>query len=188
MPCGRPPLLTAGPANISVFVTRGLLVISCLCCRPWFACHRSRRRKRALYANLLMLAVLLTGTWHLARAQQASQVLHHHVRREVTGGQAPLVGSLPPQQKMNLSIMLPLRNQAELASLLQRLYDPTSPDFPPVPHRRSVHRAVRSHGAGLPGRRCLRAGQRLHRHRYPGESAGRAHQRHRRSDQQPPST
>lgn len=76
-----------------------------------------------------MLAVLLTGTWHLARAQQASQVLHHHVRREVTGGQAPLVGSLPPQQKMNLSIMLPLRNQAELASLLQRLYDPTSPDF-----------------------------------------------------------
>jgi hypothetical protein len=30
---------------------------------------------------------------------------------------------------MNLSIVLPLRNQAELASLLQRLYDPSSPDF-----------------------------------------------------------
>jgi Pro-kumamolisin, activation domain len=65
----------------------------------------------------------------MARAQQPSQILHNHVHREVTGGQAPLVGSLPPGQRMNLSIVLPLRNQAELASLLQRLYDPSSPDF-----------------------------------------------------------
>ena len=39
------------------------------------------------------------------------------------------MGSLPPEQRMNLSIVLPLRNQAELTSLLQRLYDPSSPDF-----------------------------------------------------------
>ena len=76
-----------------------------------------------------MLAVLLTGTCNLGRAQQTSQLLHNHVHREITGGQAPLVGSLPPGQQMNLSIVLPLRNQTELASLLQRLYDPTSPDF-----------------------------------------------------------
>jgi len=30
---------------------------------------------------------------------------------------------------MNLAITLPLRNQAELTSLLERLYDPSSPDF-----------------------------------------------------------
>jgi len=30
---------------------------------------------------------------------------------------------------MNLSIVLPLRNQTELASLLNRLYDPSSPDY-----------------------------------------------------------
>jgi hypothetical protein len=76
-----------------------------------------------------MLAVLLAGACNIGRAQQSSQALHNHVHREVTTGQAPLVASLPPQQRMNLSIVLPLRNQAELASLLQRLYDPSSPDF-----------------------------------------------------------
>jgi hypothetical protein len=65
----------------------------------------------------------------MGEAQQPTQVLHRHVHSEVTNGQAPLVGSLPPGQRMNLSIVLPLRNQADLTSLLQRLYDPTSPDF-----------------------------------------------------------
>lgn len=32
-------------------------------------------------------------------------------------------------QRMNLSIVLPLRNQADLTSLVGRLYDPSSPDF-----------------------------------------------------------
>jgi subtilase family serine protease len=82
-----------------------------------------------LYPDLLMLAILLAGICNIGRAQQSSQPLHNHVHREVTTGQAPLVGSLPPQQRMNLSIVLPLRNQAELTSLLQRLYDPFSPDF-----------------------------------------------------------
>ena len=76
-----------------------------------------------------MLAILLAGICSTGRAQQSSQALHNHVHREVTTGQAPLVASLPPQQRMNLSIVLPLRNQAELASLLHRLYDPSSPDF-----------------------------------------------------------
>ena len=82
-----------------------------------------------LYPDLLMLAILLAGICSTGRAQQSSQALHNHVHREVTTGQAPLVASLPPQQRMNLSIVLPLRNQAELASLLHRLYDPSSPDF-----------------------------------------------------------
>jgi hypothetical protein len=104
-------------------------VISCLWCGPSLALHRSRRRRNALYPNLVMLAVLLAGASNMGRAQQPSQPLHNHVHREVTTGQAPLVASLPPQQRMNLSIVLPSRNQAELASLLQRLYDPSSPDF-----------------------------------------------------------
>ena len=36
---------------------------------------------------------------------------------------------LPPEQRLNLAIMLPLRNQAELTGLLSRLYDPASPDY-----------------------------------------------------------
>ncbi len=47
----------------------------------------------------------------------------------VSSGQTALVGSLPPEQRLNLSIVLPLRNQAALSSLLSRLYDPSSPDY-----------------------------------------------------------
>jgi subtilase family serine protease len=71
---------------------------------------------------LLWLALAVQG-------QQTLQVLHGHVRPAVSGGQAALVGSLPRAQRMNLAIMLPLRNQEELNSLLGRLYDPTSPDY-----------------------------------------------------------
>jgi len=62
-------------------------------------------------------------------AQQSLQVLHDHLRPAVSGGQAAPVGSLPPTQRLNLSIMLPLRNPTELISLLGRLYDPSSPDY-----------------------------------------------------------
>ena len=60
---------------------------------------------------------------------QKLQVLHNHVRPEVSSGQAPLVGAEPPAQRMNFSIVLPLRNETDLNSLLTRLYDPSSPDF-----------------------------------------------------------
>jgi subtilase family serine protease len=36
---------------------------------------------------------------------------------------------MPKTQRMNLSIVLPLRNQADLAGLLGQLYDPSSPSF-----------------------------------------------------------
>jgi hypothetical protein len=64
-----------------------------------------------------------------AQAQQSLQVLHNHVRPVVASGQAVPVGVLPANQRMNLAIVLPLRNQSDLTSLLGRLYDPTSPDY-----------------------------------------------------------
>src|SRR5271166_4035081 len=63
------------------------------------------------------------------QAQQSLQVLHNHVRPAVASGQAAPVGVLPRSQRLNLAIMLPLRNQSELTSLLDRLYDPASPDY-----------------------------------------------------------
>ena len=39
------------------------------------------------------------------------------------------MGSLPSEQRMNVSILLALRNQSELTRLLSRLYDPSSPDY-----------------------------------------------------------
>jgi subtilase family serine protease len=62
-------------------------------------------------------------------AQQPLQVLHNHVRPVVSSGQAVPVGLLPPTQRLNLAITLPLRNQSELTSLLGRLYDPSSTDY-----------------------------------------------------------
>jgi subtilase family serine protease len=63
------------------------------------------------------------------QAQQPLQVLHNHVRPAVASGQIASVSTLPPTQRMNLAIQLPLRNQAELTSLLHRLYDASSPDY-----------------------------------------------------------
>jgi hypothetical protein len=57
------------------------------------------------------------------------QVLHNHVRPAISNGQAVPVGLMPTTEHMNLAIMLPLRNQAELTDLLGRLYDPSSPDY-----------------------------------------------------------
>ncbi len=63
------------------------------------------------------------------QGQQILQALHNHVRQVVANGQAAPVGVLPSSQRMNLALMLPLRNQAELTNLLDRLYDPASPDY-----------------------------------------------------------
>jgi subtilase family serine protease len=73
---------------------------------------------------------LLTVT---GQAQQSAsstlQKMHNHVRPAISNGQAAPVGLMSTTQRMNLAIMLPLRNQAELTSFLNRLYDPSSPDY-----------------------------------------------------------
>ena len=78
-------------------------------------------------------AVLICAVFLLCsiagQAQQPPQVLHNHVRPAVASGQAVPVGVLPPTQRLNLAIMLPLHNQPELTTLLVRLYDPSSPDY-----------------------------------------------------------
>lgn len=51
------------------------------------------------------------------------------MRAAVLRGQARQVGSLAATQRLNLSILMPLRNQAELAALVKRLYDPSSPEY-----------------------------------------------------------
>lgn len=83
---------------------------------------------RALRHSSVLLFVLFLHIVSI-QGQPSQQVLAHHVPAAVTSGQAKLLGQLPATQRMNLSIVLPLRNQSELASLLKRLYDPSSPDF-----------------------------------------------------------
>src|ERR1035438_7130941 len=77
--------------------------------------------RAALICAAMFLLFTIAG-----QAQQPLQVLHNHVRPAVAGGQAAVVGLLPSTQRLNLAIMLPLRNQSDLTSLLDRLYDPSS--------------------------------------------------------------
>ena len=71
--------------------------------------------------------VVLFATTSLC--QQQWQTLHGHVRPVVVSGQAAPVGLLSSSQRLNLAIMLPLRNQADLTAFLERVQDPSSPDF-----------------------------------------------------------
>jgi subtilase family serine protease len=75
---------------------------------------------------LCTFALLCVGV--TARAQQHS-TMTSHVPDTVSSGIAPLVGHLQSSQRLSLAISLPLRNEAELDDLLQRIYDPQSPSF-----------------------------------------------------------
>jgi sugar lactone lactonase YvrE len=102
---------------------------------PWSVCLAiPAAAPRHLFSEMLkkntlcaLCAVLLFAIQ--GQAQQSLQVLHNHVRPAVSSGQAVLVGPLPATQKMQLTIVLPLRNQPALTGLLGQLYDPSSPNY-----------------------------------------------------------
>jgi subtilase family serine protease len=88
--------------------------------------------KKISVATLQRLAAVLCAlTLFFAVAANAEQrpTLTTHVPDAVSSGVAPLVGHLPSAQRLSLAISLPLRNQAELDDLLQRIYDPQSSDY-----------------------------------------------------------
>jgi kumamolisin len=78
--------------------------------------------------GLFLLAI--SATLSIATLNsQAQTALTRHVRDEVRNGKAQFIERLPSSQAMSLDIVLPLRNQAGLDSLLQQLYDPTSANY-----------------------------------------------------------
>jgi len=85
--------------------------------------------KGSLAAARILLALVICVAWNQTYAQPPLQRLHDHVRGAVTNRQAALVDTLPPDQTLQLTIVMPLRNQSELTSLLERLYDPSSLDY-----------------------------------------------------------
>lgn len=77
-----------------------------------------------------LAAVLCVFILFFAAVAQAERpTLTTHVPAAVSSGVAPLVGRVSGEQRLSLAISLPLRNQAALEDLLQRLYDPQSPNF-----------------------------------------------------------
>jgi hypothetical protein len=63
------------------------------------------------------------------QAQPAHQPLSHHVPAAVLTGRAKILGALPSTARMNISMVLAVRNQGDLTRLLSRLYDPSSSDY-----------------------------------------------------------
>lgn len=52
-----------------------------------------------------------------------------HVPEAVASGQAPRISAMATTQHLKLALNLPLRNEADLDSLLKQLYDPQSPNY-----------------------------------------------------------
>ncbi|HUD48046.1 MAG TPA: choice-of-anchor tandem repeat GloVer-containing protein, partial [Candidatus Baltobacteraceae bacterium] len=75
----------------------------------------------------LPIAALLFIQFATIAQSVHTQTLHGHVPVAI----APLtaVGRLEPSRELRLAIGLPLRNKEGLTNLLQRIYDPASPDF-----------------------------------------------------------
>lgn len=91
------------------------------CSSSTAACHRSSGRLCVLIAALLFLAVSTVP------AARAAQVIHRHLPTAALNLK-PL-GSLPPTERLDLIIGLPLRNPEALTNLLQQLYQPGNPRF-----------------------------------------------------------
>jgi subtilase family serine protease len=80
-------------------------------------------------ATASSLCLLVFCLFPLPAASKSSQKLHNHVRPVVSSGRAARVGAMSHSQRMRLAIILPLRNQTDLTSLLKRLYDPSRPEY-----------------------------------------------------------
>jgi Pro-kumamolisin, activation domain len=78
--------------------------------------------------SLLTILALVSAVNLLCYAQALSPETRH-VREATLNGQAPLVGHLAADRVMNLVLVLPLRNQNELETLLHDLYDPSSSSY-----------------------------------------------------------
>ena len=83
---------------------------------------------RKLRTSLLTIVALVPIVNVVSQAQSLP-LATRHVRDVVLSGQAKSVGRLPATQPMRLVLVLPHRNQAALDSLLQDLYDPSSPSY-----------------------------------------------------------
>ncbi|MGA9979102.1 MAG: protease pro-enzyme activation domain-containing protein [Candidatus Sulfotelmatobacter sp.] len=83
---------------------------------------------RRLSAYFLPMVAMVLGVNVVCQAEPQS-LMTRHVREVTLNGQAPLVGHVPATQSMRLVLVLPLRNQDALDSLLKELYDPSSPSY-----------------------------------------------------------
>ena len=83
--------------------------------------------RKFVSVSLTLIAMMLIATIVCQAAPQL--LLTRHVRDEVAGGQARLLGRLPADQTLQFDMVLPLRDRAGLQSFIREQYDPTSPFY-----------------------------------------------------------
>jgi subtilase family serine protease len=81
-----------------------------------------------LVPSFLALVALALLLGNVCEAQSLPPYTRH-VREVTLNGQAPSVGRLPATQSLRIVLILPLRDQEALDSLLKDLYDPASPTY-----------------------------------------------------------
>ena len=80
--------------------------------------------------SLSLLALLtLVSMITVASAAQSQTLMTRHTRDAVMNGQAASVGRLPGNQPMELTLVLPLRNQDALKAFIAEINDATSPNY-----------------------------------------------------------
>ena len=76
-----------------------------------------------------LLAFAIAAVLGATMTAQAAEVMTHHVRDAVRAGKAMPVGSLAPNAKMSLDVVLPVRDRAGLDAFVKDVTDPASPNF-----------------------------------------------------------
>ena len=82
---------------------------------------------RKLRATLIAIAALAPVV--IVAEAQSLPPSTHHLHDVILNGQAKSVGRLPATQSMRLVFVLPHRNEDALKSVLQDIYDPSSPSY-----------------------------------------------------------
>src|SRR5271169_6454386 len=81
--------------------------------------------RKLLRLSLVIVSMVLSAS--IVSDAQSGSIMTRHVRDSASNGQAPFLGRLPAVATMQLDIVLPLRNQAALDTLLEEVYNPASP-------------------------------------------------------------
>jgi kumamolisin len=80
-------------------------------------------------SRYLLAVIALVSFAAIAGQAQLQPTLTRSSRDVVVNGQASVVGHLPASQSMDITLVLPLRNQASLDYVLKDIYDPSSPNY-----------------------------------------------------------
>ncbi len=81
------------------------------------------------FSTVVLTTVALLSFASVISVAQSQSPMTRLTRDEVTSHVAPLVGHLAPTQQMELTLVLPHRNQADLDQFLTNLNDPASPMY-----------------------------------------------------------